>query len=81
MRTDEETTESFTLRFLKGEDATHGLLIEGGPFRTEDWARVEQSPGKLRSGMRAIVWVCDDGSRPVLDWRPGDDVVQPPSPK
>jgi hypothetical protein len=81
MRTDEETTESFTLRFLKGEDATHGLLIDGGPFRTEDWARVEQSPGKLRSGMRAIVWVCDDGSRPVLDWRPGEDVVQPPSPR
>jgi hypothetical protein len=27
--------------------------------------------------MRAIVWVCDDGTNPVIDWQPFDDHQQP----
>lgn len=72
MRTDEETTESFTLKFPKGEDAAKWFLLKGGPFKPGDWALIERRRYRLRPRMRATVWVCDDGSNPTIDWRPGE---------
>jgi len=71
-RTDEETTESFTLRFQKNEDAARWFLLKGEPFKRADWALVERRRYLLRPRMRATVWVCDDGSNPTIDWRPGE---------
>jgi hypothetical protein len=71
MRTDEETTESFTLRFRKTEDAARWFLLKGEPFKESDWALIERRRYQLRPRMRATVWVCDDGSNPTIDWRPG----------
>lgn len=73
VRTDEETTENFTLRFGKNEDGSRYFLMRGGEFKSEDWKRIEERPGRLKPGMRAIVWVCDDGSTPVVDWRPAEE--------
>ncbi len=70
VRTDEETTEDFSLRFDKSEDGSKHFLMRGQPFKPSDWALVEASRTRLRPKMRAIVWVCDDGSAPVIDWRP-----------
>src|SRR5262245_37664871 len=70
VRTDEQTTESFTLKWANSEKAETSFLMEGERFKPEDWKRIESAPGKLRDGMRIIVWVCDDGSKPVFDWRP-----------
>jgi hypothetical protein len=72
VRTDEETTESFTLRFRKSEDAARWFLIRGEPFKQSDWALIERRRYSLRPRMRATVWVCDDGSNPMVDWRPGE---------
>lgn len=72
VRTDEETTESFTLRFRKNADAARRFLIMGEPFKQSDWARIERRRYQLRPRMRATVWVCDDGSNPIVDWRPGE---------
>ncbi len=72
MRTDEETTESFTLRYAKREDAARWFLLRGEPFKRTDWALVERRRYQLRQPMRATVWVCDDGSNPTIDWRPGE---------
>ena len=71
MRTDEETTESFTLRYGKKEDAARWFLLKGEPFKQTDWAHIERRRYQLRPRMRATVWVCDDGSNPTIDWRPG----------
>lgn len=69
VRTDEETTESFTLNW--GDDKPEKwLLLRGEEFKPADWKLIEGAPGRLIDGMRLIVWVCDDGSKPVLDWRP-----------
>lgn len=76
IRTDEETTESVTLSVERGEDPLRWLLIEGEPFQSGDWARVETALGRLREGVRVIAWVCDDGSKPVLDWRPSEGAVE-----
>ncbi len=72
MRTDEATTESFTLRFRKTEDAAQWFLLMAEPFKRSDWALIERSRYRLRPNMRASVWVCDDGSTPIVDWRPGE---------
>ncbi len=72
VRTDEETTENFTLRYAKSEDAARWFLLKGEPFKQSDWALVERRRYQLRPRMRATVWVCDDGSNPTIDWRPGE---------
>ena len=72
MRTDEATTESFTLRFRRTEDAAKWFLLMGEPFKQSDWALIERGRYRLRSNMRATLWVCDDGSNPIIDWRPGE---------
>jgi len=70
VRTDEQTTESFTLKWGSSEKAEMSFLLDGEGFKADDWKRIEIAPGKLHEGMRIIVWVCDDGSKPVFDWRP-----------
>ncbi len=70
VRTDEETTESFTLKWIEPDKAEKWFLIRGEEFKAEDWKMIESSPGRLINGMRMIVWVCDGGSNPVFDWRP-----------
>lgn len=72
MRTDEETTESFNLKFARGADATKSFLLNGEEFKASDWSLIERSRSRLRPNMRATVWVCDDKSNPTIDWRPGE---------
>jgi len=70
VRIDEETTESFTLKFTRNDDPARLFLLRGEEFKPGDLKLIEVSTGRLRKPMRAIVWVCDDGSNPVIDWRP-----------
>ena len=72
MRTDEETTERFTIRLSDTEGAAKWFLMRGEPFKQSDWKLIESKKGRLRPKMRATVWVCDDGSTPVVDWRPDE---------
>ena len=72
VRTDEETTENFTLRFPKTEDGSKYFLLKGEGFKPEDWGQIEVSRSRLRPKMRATVWVCDDGSTPIIEWRPAE---------
>ena len=70
VRTDEETTESFSLKWAASEAPETWFLMRGEGFKAGDWKLIESAPGKLLDGTRIIVWVCDDGSKPVFDWRP-----------
>ncbi|MBA2646140.1 MAG: hypothetical protein H0U81_05000 [Pyrinomonadaceae bacterium] len=72
MRTDEATTERFTIRVSDSEGAAKEFLLRGEPFKQGDWKLIESKKGRLRPRMRATVWVCDDNSTPVVDWRPGE---------
>jgi len=69
MDTDADTKESFSLRFEKNSLPEKLFLLEGQAFRTEDWNKVELSPGRLRMGIQATVWVCEGSANPVVDWR------------
>ena len=70
VRTDEETTESFSLKWAASEKPETWFLLRGEGFKADDWKLIESEPGKLLADTRIIVWVCDDGSKPVFDWRP-----------
>ena len=70
MRTDEETTEAFTLRHPGKESAAEWFLLKGKAFEPSDWKQIEIRKNKLHPRMRATVWACDDGSTPVVDWQP-----------
>jgi len=73
VRTDEETTESFTIDLAKTkteDDPAKWFLMRGELFKQSDWELIEEGMGKIKPNMRATVWVCKDGSTPVIDWRP-----------
>jgi hypothetical protein len=70
VRTDEETTESFSLKWAASEKPETWFLMRGEAFKAGDWKLIESEAGKLLVDTRIIVWVCDDGSKPVFDWRP-----------
>jgi hypothetical protein len=72
LHTDANTTEQFTLRHPVGSDATQWFLLRGKSFQPGDWALIESTQNHLRPDMRAIIWVCDDGTNPVIDWRPSE---------
>jgi hypothetical protein len=73
MRTDEDTTEAFTLRHPGKGSAAEWFLLRGKVFEPSDWKRIEISRNKLHPRMRATVWACDDGATPVVDWQPASD--------
>ena len=64
MATSAGTTETLTVTHPGTDDPSRFYLLEGQPFKKEDWARA----GK--PGVSAVAWVCTDGPT-VIDWRPG----------
>lgn len=77
IHTDEDTTESVTLRYSRSP--ARWFLLNGEAFRESDWRKIESSKGRLRSGMRVTAWVCDDGNKPVIDWHPSTGERRPRS--
>jgi hypothetical protein len=80
LHTDAQTTEELTLHHPEGADLIQWFLLRGKEFQSEDWALIESAHNHLWANMRAIVWVCDDGSNPVIDWRP-PETNQPTPPR
>jgi len=76
VRTDEQTTEEFTIRLPRGEDASKKFLYQGGVFQPSDWKKIERERGRLKPNMRAIIWACrddnDDFHPELIDWRPNE---------
>jgi len=70
IRTDWDTTEDVAIAHRGSPDPSRWFLMEGKPFQATDWARLEEGPRRLRAGMRAAAWVCDDGRNPIVDWNP-----------
>jgi hypothetical protein len=68
--TDWGTIEPVTLSVAEGADPAARFLLNGARFAAGDWARIEVAPGRLRPGLRATAWVCDDGGAPLIDWAP-----------
>ena len=79
IHTDSDTTETVTLKYARGSSPARWFLLNGEAFGRGDWSKIESSKGKLHPNMRVNAWVCTDGRKPVLDWRPqAADMPQPP---
>jgi len=63
---DWDTTRMSRSRTVERRTPAAAFLMEGKPFQAADWARLEEGPGRLRAGMRAAAWVCDDGG--IRSW-------------
>jgi hypothetical protein len=76
VRTDEQTTEQFTIRLGRSEEASSKFLFQGEAFKPEDWKKIERGRGLLKPKMRATIWACrddkDDFRAELIDWRPGE---------
>lgn len=76
VRTDEQTTEQFTITLGRGEDASKRFLFQGETFKPVDWKKIERARGSLKPGMRATIWACrddnDDFHAELVDWRPNE---------
>lgn len=73
VRTDEETTEQFTLRHGRRGDLRRLFLLRGETFTQRDWRLIETRAGRLRPDVRATVWACYEGDEPraeLIDWMP-----------
>ncbi len=68
--TSADTTERVTLLHKGTDDPSRFYLIDGTPFTSRDWSRVERRKGQLHPNMSAVAWVCNDGTS-IIDWRPG----------
>ena len=68
IRTEWQTTEEVTISHPGSSDPSRWFLLDRKRFDARDWPRIEQRPGRLRSGLRAAAWVGDDGRKPVVVW-------------
>jgi hypothetical protein len=68
IRTDWDTDEDVAIAHKGTTDPSKWFLYQGKPFRPEDWKKIELAVGRLRPGIRASAWVCDNGSNPIVDW-------------
>ncbi len=76
VRTDEQTTEQFTLSYGRRGDPKTLFRLRGEPFRNSDWRKIETRTGRLRPGMRATVWACyagDDLNAEMINWMPPEN--------
>ena len=77
VRTDEQTTEQFTIPLKSGEEASQKFLFQGEAFRPTDWKKIERARGKLKPNRRATIWACrddnDDFRAELIDWRPNEN--------
>lgn len=73
VRTDEETTEQFTLGYAGERGLARIFRLRGEAFGPGDLSKIESRAGVLRPGVRATVWACYKNDEPVaelIDWRP-----------
>jgi hypothetical protein len=69
IHTDYDTTEQVTLSHPKTGTPLPWFRLNGAAFRQGDWSLIEARRNRLKRGVKANIWVCDDGSNPIVDWQ------------
>ena len=72
MRTDEETSEQFTLRDATDNPLEYFFGVER-KLQGSNWKQIETGKNQLRPDLLATVWVCENGGNPIMDWQPAKD--------
>jgi hypothetical protein len=74
VRTDEQTTNEFTIPYAKTEDLSKWFMIDGRAIKPGELAKIESRWRRNKRGTRATVWACYDNqwskaSAELIDWR------------
>jgi hypothetical protein len=68
IRTEWQTVERMVITHPGTDDPAPWFRIDGNAFTEADWARIESSKGRLRTGVRAAAWACADARNPTVQW-------------
>ncbi|WP_445355827.1 hypothetical protein ACJJI5_06335 [Microbulbifer sp. EKSA008] len=69
--TDHGTNEVLNLTMPNWKEVLGQFRIHGRNFHSSDWEKLIDTKGKLKVGMKAIVWLCNtEGISPVINWQP-----------
>jgi hypothetical protein len=74
VRTDEQTTNEFTISYAQGTDLSKWFMIDGQAIKPNDLAKIESRWRRNKRRARATVWACYDASwhqasAEIIDWR------------
>lgn len=74
VRTDEQTTEEFTIPYAKDEDLSKWFMIDGQAIKPGELAKIESRWRRNKRTARATVWACYDNAwskatAEIIDWR------------
>lgn len=69
IHTDYDTTEQVSLSHARTGTPLPWFRLNGAAFRQSDWPLIEAGRNRLKRGMKANIWVCDDGSNAIVDWQ------------
>jgi hypothetical protein len=75
VRTDEQTTNEFTIPYAEGEDVSKWFTIDGQAISQGDLEKIESRWKRKKRSVRATVWACYDNdwrktTAEIIDWRP-----------
>ena len=75
VRTDEQTTNEFTIPYAEGEDISKWFMIDGQAISEGDLQKIESRWKRKKRSVRATVWACYDNdwretTAEIIDWRP-----------
>ncbi|WP_444929957.1 hypothetical protein ACJJIF_19600 [Microbulbifer sp. SSSA002] len=69
--TDYGTREFLKLAMPDWQGTLGQFRLRGNTFRDADWGSLFDTAGKIKPGVKAIIWLCNtEGVKPVIDWQP-----------
>ena len=76
VRTDEQTTEEFTIHYGQDEDPSKLFMLDAQALSEGDLAKIESRWKRNKRPARATVWACYDNdwhklTAEIIDWRSG----------
>jgi hypothetical protein len=76
VRTDEQTTEEFTIPYAQGADLSKWFTLDAQAIQPGDLAKIESRWKRNKRTARATVWACYDNdwrklTAELIDWRSG----------
>jgi hypothetical protein len=69
VRTDEATTESFTIPIERKESLLQLYLLNGTAIKQSQLEIIEKKLVKKPAEVRVIVWACRNSADRIIDWR------------
>ncbi|WP_444936506.1 hypothetical protein ACJJIW_01320 [Microbulbifer sp. JMSA004] len=68
--TDDGTNEVLNLTMPNWKGVLGQFRLRDKSFHASDWGSLFDTDGKLKAGVRAVIWLCNtEGVSPVINWQ------------